>query len=133
MSARKPYIRPVTAGWWLKKAPYRRYMLREATVLPLTFFSLCLLAGLWALTRGPEAWAGWLDFMAQPLVIGLSLLALAGSLFHAATFFLMMPQVMPVKVRGQLLPAMRVAAAQWAITLGISLFCLLVFVFWEGI
>lgn len=127
MSARKPYIREMKADWWLKKPPYRRYMLREATVLPLTFFSLCLLAGLWSLGRGPEAWAGWLAFMASPLVIALNLLALAGSLFHAATFFLMMPQVMPVKIRGERLPAVKVAAVQWALTAAISLFCLLWF------
>ncbi|MFH7566386.1 fumarate reductase subunit C [Oceanimonas smirnovii] len=125
MSARKPYHRPMPAGWWRQKAPYRLYMLREATVLPLTFFCLCLLAGLWSLGQGAAAWEGWLGFMASPLVLALNALALAASLFHAATFFLMMPRVMPVKLAGKPLPVIKVALVQWAITAGISLFALL--------
>ncbi|MDP5292545.1 fumarate reductase subunit FrdC [Oceanimonas sp. CHS3-5] len=125
MSARKPYVRPMPASWWRQKAPYRLYMLREATVLPLTFFCLCLLAGVWSLGQGAESWAGWQAFMASPVVLVLNGLALVASLFHAATFFLMMPRVMPVKVAGKPLPVIKVALAQWAITAGISLFALL--------
>ncbi|MCC4265916.1 fumarate reductase subunit C [Oceanimonas baumannii] len=122
MSLRKPYQRPMPVSWWWQKAPFRRYMLREATVLPLTFFCLCLLAGLWSLGQGPQAWAGWMNFMARPVVIALNGLALAASLFHAFTFFLMMPRVMPVKWSGKYVPVVHVALIQWAITAAISLF-----------
>lgn len=38
--------------WWLKNPAFKAYMLREATVLPLTFFILCMLAGIYSLLRG---------------------------------------------------------------------------------
>ncbi|MFN3899423.1 MAG: hypothetical protein ACK4ML_03540 [Alishewanella aestuarii] len=35
--ARRPYLQPLSRSWWLKHGFFLRYMLREATVLPLLF------------------------------------------------------------------------------------------------
>lgn len=120
MSNRKPYVREMKRTWWKDHPFYRMYMLREATVLPLIFFTLCLTFGLGSLVLGEAAWNSWLSFMANPVVIAINIVALAGSLFHAQTFFSMMPQVMPIRIGGKLLDKKVIVLAQWAAVAVIS-------------
>ncbi|KJR36856.1 fumarate reductase subunit C [Vibrio navarrensis] len=126
MSNRKPYVREIKRTWWKSHPFYRFYMLREATVLPLILFTLFLTFGLGALVKGPEAWQTWLAFMANPLVIAINIVALAGSLLHAQTFFSMMPQVMPIRLGGKLVDKKIIVLAQWAAVALISLIVLVV-------
>ena len=102
-------------------------MLREATVVPLVFFILCLLAGVFALLQGPASWQGWVAFMGSPLVLLLNALALVASLYHAATFFVLFPRVMPLRVAGRSVPAGAIVAGQWAgvVAVAVVLFWLL--------
>ncbi|GAB2638325.1 fumarate reductase subunit FrdC [Vibrio panuliri] len=126
MSNRKPYVREMKRTWWQSSPFYRFYMLREATVLPLILFTLFLTFGLGALVKGPEAWQGWLDFMANPIVVAINIVALAGSLLHAQTFFSMMPQVMPIRIKGKLLDKKLIVLGQWAAVAFISLVVLII-------
>lgn len=126
MSNRKPYVREMKRTWWKDHPFYRFYMVREATVLPLILFTLFLTVGLGSLVKGPEAWQTLLDFMANPLVIAINLVALAGSLFHAQTFFSMMPQVVPIRLGGKLVDKKIIVLAQWAAVAFISLIVLIV-------
>ncbi|ENM3737648.1 fumarate reductase subunit FrdC [Vibrio cholerae] len=126
MSNRKPYVREMKRTWWKDHPFYRFYMVREATVLPLILFTLFLTVGLGSLVKGPEAWQTWLDFMANPLVIAINLVALAGSLFHAQTFFSMMPQVVPIRLGDKLVDKKIIVLAQWAAVAFISLIVLIV-------
>lgn len=126
MSNRKPYVREMKRTWWKDHPFYRLYMLRESTVLPIILFTLFLTFGLGSLVKGPEAWASWLEFMANPIVVIISILSLAGSLFHAQTFFSMMPQVMPIRIKGKTLDKKVVVLAQWAAVAFISLIVLII-------
>ncbi len=126
MSNRKPYVRQMKRTWWKDHPFYRFYMLREATILPLILFTLFLTVGLGALVKGPEAWDTWLGFMANPIVIAINIVALAGSLFHAHTFFNMFPQVMPIRIKGKELDKKIVVLSQWAAVAFISLVVLIV-------
>ncbi|QUJ67800.1 fumarate reductase subunit FrdC [Photobacterium sp. GJ3] len=121
MSHRKPYVRPMKRDWWLHHPFYRFYMLREATVVPLVCFTVLLACGLGALVRGPAAWQGWLALMSHPVIIAINLVALAGSLLHAFTFFKMMPQVMPIRLGSKVLDKKWVIGAQWTAAAVISL------------
>ncbi|MGO2149044.1 fumarate reductase subunit C [Halomonas sp.] len=112
---------PLKRNWWLKLRFFKLYMLREATVLPLVFFLLCLLAGMVALLQGPESWQRWIAFMGSPIVLLLNLLALAASLFHAATFFVLFPRVMPLRIGHYQLPDKAIVAGQWAGVLAVLL------------
>ncbi|ADT85816.1 fumarate reductase subunit FrdC [Vibrio sp. Vb2880] len=126
MSNRKPYVREMKRTWWKDHPFYRFYMVREATVLPLILFTLFLTVGLGALVKGPEAWDSWLAFMANPIVIAINIVALAGSLFHAQTFFSMMPQVVPIRLNGKLLDKKIIVLTQWVAVAFISLIVLFV-------
>ena len=112
-SARKPYQPAMPRHWWLRHSYFRRYMLREATVLPLLFFVGCLIGGLFSLTEGESGWLNWQAFMSRPWVMGLNLLALAASLYHAKTFFVLFPRVMPLRIGRRVLSPSLIVAAQW--------------------
>ncbi|WP_162062333.1 fumarate reductase subunit FrdC [Vibrio taketomensis] len=126
MSNRKPYVREMKRTWWQSSPFYRFYMMREATVLPLILFTLFLTVGLGALVKGAEAWQAWLDFMANPIVIAINIVALAGSLLHAQTFFSMMPQVVPIRLKGKPVDKKVIVLAQWAAVAFISLVVLFI-------
>ncbi len=124
MSNRKPYVREMKRTWWKDHPFYRFYMAREATVIPLILFTLFLTVGLGSLVVGEAAWESWLGFMQNPVIVAINIVALAGSLFHAQTFFSMMPQVMPIKIKGKALDTKVVVLGQWAAVAAISLIVL---------
>ncbi len=126
MSNLKPDVREVKRTGW-KDHPFDRFdMLREATVLPLILFTVFLTFGLGSLVKGPEAWQGWLEFMANPVVVAINIVALAGSLLHAQTFFSMMPQVMPIRLKGKPVDKKIIVLTQWAAVAFISLIVLVI-------
>lgn len=118
---------PLPRNWWLKHRFFIAYMAREATVLPLVFFIVCLLAGTLALSRGPDAWQGWIGFMGSPPVVALNALALVASLYHAWTFFQLFPRVMPLRLGDRSVPASLMVAGQWAGVLAVLLLFVWVF------
>lgn len=124
MSNRRPYVREVKRNWWQSNPFYRFYMLREASVLPVIFFTIFLTFGLGCLVKGEVAWESWLAFMANPVVIAINIVALLGSLLHAHTFFGMMPQVVPIRLNGKIVPKSIIVATQWAAVAVISLIVL---------
>ena len=83
------------AGWWRRRAVHRRYMLREASALFVTAYALLLLAGLACLLRGEAAYAAWRALLASPVSIGLHVLALPFLVYHAVTWFQVMPKTAP--------------------------------------
>lgn len=114
--------------WWLKNPAFKAYMLREATVLPLVFFILCMLCGIYSLTKGEQSWLNWVAAMGNPLVLALNALALVASLYHAATFFVLFPRVMPIRVNGKKVSDQLIVAGQWAGVAGV--FVLAAWIFW---
>lgn len=107
------YKPSLTGSWWRKHRFFKLYMLREATVLPLAFFICSLLAGVFSL-QDPERFAHWQAFMSNPLIIAVHALALLASLYHALTFFVLFPRVMPLRIAGKSVPAVALVAGQWA-------------------
>ncbi|MCR5537235.1 MAG: fumarate reductase subunit C [Succinivibrio sp.] len=103
-SFRKPYKRPVDKLWWLKNKFFTVYMIREGTAVTALFAALEIILGIFlfglcnldaetatAETAAPYLW--WVqDFLGNPLVIILNLVCLAASLFHAVTWFNLMPK-----------------------------------------
>ncbi len=118
-SYRKPYNPPVEATWWAKNPFFFRYMLREATAVLGLFVGLEIMLGvfLFSLTdfNDPVITAGsaapylwWVqDFLGNPLIILLNLASLVAVLFHAVTWFALMPKAVRVfmnKTTTELLP-----------------------------
>ena len=126
---RKPHATAQYAGWWLKNPAYRRYMLREATALPLFLYCLVLISGLYRLTQGEAAFAAWLESMRSPGFIVFHLLALSAVLFHAWTWIELVPKILVIRtarvsVSGELIKRAHQlgALACFAALLGLALY-----------
>lgn len=93
---RKPYVQRQRADWWLRNSAYRRYMLREATALPLLLFTLLLMSGLYQFTRGEAAFLEWLALLRSPWMWVLHGFALAAALLHAVTWIGLVPKILVI-------------------------------------
>jgi fumarate reductase subunit C len=104
MPAIKLYRRPM-AGWWRKNPFYMWYMLREASCVFVAGYALVLLWGLFQLVRGQATFDAWRAALASPWSIALHLVALLFVLYHAWTWFKVMPKTIPfVRVGGKRVP-----------------------------
>ena len=94
MSARKPYVRPMT-GWWRKNPFFIEYMVHEGTAVFVAAYALILLVSLFVLCEGEAAWNKWLGFLTRPLSIAMHFVILLAYLYHTWTWFNNMPRTMP--------------------------------------
>ena len=90
----RTYTRPM-AGWWRRNPFYLWYMLREASCVFITLYALVLLWGLARLAHGRVAYEAWLASLSSPGAILFHAVALALVLYHAWTWFKVMPRTMP--------------------------------------
>ncbi len=125
-SKRKPYVRPVEKGWWLKSRSLTLYMVREGTSLFVSAYAVILLVGLLRLSQGPVPFAGWLAALTHPLAIMFHLAVLAACLFHAKTWFELAPKAMRIMRGEELFPAKPIIMAQYLALGGVSLVVLIV-------
>ena len=86
---------PVSRAWFLERADFALYAVREATAVPIALFALDL--GLGALCHGHSeaAWAAWLAAHRSWPAIALSVVGLAAASLHAATWFAVSPALLP--------------------------------------
>ena len=97
--SRRPYVRPMKRTWFMDHPYYRNYMIRESSALFDGLYCLNLFWGLMQLTKGAEAWQGWLDVQANPLMILFTVVTLGLTIYHATTYFAMTPRVLPQQIR----------------------------------
>ena len=101
MATIRTYRRPMTA-WWKRNPWYRSYMLRELTSVVIVAYALFLLCGLYHLAHGAEAWGRWQATLSSPLSILLHAFVFVVMVYHAWTWFAVMPKTMPfVRVGGR--------------------------------
>jgi fumarate reductase subunit C len=100
---RVPPFKPIAgyrrsmSAWYLRyRSPYRWYMLRELTCVAVGYYALLLICGLSNLRAGEAAFNGFIAGLRSPLWLTVNLVALALMLFHAVTWFLVMPKTTPM-------------------------------------
>jgi fumarate reductase subunit C len=112
-------ISPLEAGyhrrrvpllWWARRRSYTAFLLRELSSVFVALFVVELLVLVGAVSRGAAAYQSLLDWMANPAVIALNLVALAFVLYHAVTFANLTPRAMVVRVRGRKVPPRAILA-----------------------
>ena len=94
MSARRPYVRPMT-GWWRKNPFFVEYMVHEATAIFVAIYALLLLVSVTCLANGPAAWNRWVDVLTHPACVLLNVVVLIACLYHTWTWFNIMPRTLP--------------------------------------
>ena len=127
---RKPYVRPTMSTWWKKLPFYRFYMLREGTAVPAVWFSIELIFGLFALKNGPEAWAGFVDFLQNPVIVIINLITLAAALLHTKTWFELAPKAANIIVKDEKMGPEPIIKSLWAVTVVATIVILFVALYW---
>ncbi|HDB9246767.1 TPA: fumarate reductase subunit FrdC [Escherichia coli] len=127
---RKPYVRQMTSTWWKKLPFYRFYMLREGTAVPAVWFSIELIFGLFALKNGPEAWAGFVDFLQNPVIVIINLITLAAALLHTKTWFELAPKAANIIVKDEKMGPEPIIKSLWAVTVVATIVILFVALYW---
>lgn len=122
-SHRKPYIRKVSATWWLKNKTYRKYMIREASALFHLWIGveLAIVAVAAVVCDAPADWIA--AFVQSPVVIGLNIITVPFTIIHIYTWYQIFPKGVRVFRSGRpeetrLVPEMWITAAGYAITIG---------------
>ncbi len=120
--------RHVSTYWWLQRRSYFGFILREATCIPVAWFVVYLLLLVRAVTEGPDAYAAFLAWSAEPGILLLNIVSFALLVFHAITFFDAAPQALVVHLGGRRVPGRLIAASHYAAWLvaSIAVFVVLV-------
>ncbi len=116
-----PYRRPMPATWWLLNRAYFLFMVRELTSVFIAVYLFLLLILLSKLRAGPEAYEGYLRFLAAPGMIVFHVVALAAAIFHTVTWFNILPSVLVVRVGGRRVSGAILAGANYAAWIAISI------------
>ena len=110
----RTYHTRVSTYWWLARARYFKFILREASSVFVAWTVVITLIGIRALSRGQADYAAFEQWMRSPLLLFLNTISFLFILFHAVTWFNLTPKAMVVRVRGARLPGPAVAAPSYA-------------------
>lgn len=108
-----PYRRRMPIFWWLGKAAYTKFIVRELTSLAVAYGAVLLLLLAGTAARGPEAYEAVLGWLRRPWVVGVNLLAMLALLFHTVTWLNLAPKALVAKVGGRRLSDRMVIAAHY--------------------
>ena len=114
------YRAPVSTYWWLGRWPYLKFILREISSIFVALFVAITLGQICALAHGPQAYAEFQDWLRTPLLIALNLVSFLFVLFHTITWFNLTPKAMALRVKGQRVPDLLIAAPNYAAWLAVS-------------
>ncbi len=99
--------------WWLGKLAYTRFIARELTSLAVAYAALLLLAQVWALGRGAETYARFLDLLQTVPALVVHTLVLGVLVFHSVTWLSLAPRALVVKLGRRRLPDAAVLTAHY--------------------
>jgi len=122
---RRPYRRPVPRSWFLEKAFFSKYMIRELTSVFVGLYSIILLLGLFALSQGELAYQEWLAGIRGFPSLILHLVAFGFAIYHSITWFAIAPQAMPLQIGDKKVPERPIVIGHWVGAMVLSVVVLL--------
>jgi fumarate reductase subunit C len=99
---------------------YLKFILREISSVFVAWFVAELLLALSALSRGPQDYAGFQEFLRSPVVVAMNVISLFFVTFHAITWFNLAPKAMAVRVGGKRIPDLWIAGPNYLAWAAIS-------------
>lgn len=118
----RPYLRPVSTFWWLRRRSYLLFVLRELSSVFVAWFVIYLLLLVSAIGAGSEEYTRFLDWSGRGWVLALNVVSLLFVLLHTVTWFGLAPRAMVVRLRGRRVPPRMILAAHYAVWLLLSAF-----------
>lgn len=114
------YRTRVSTYWWTSQWSFFKFIVRELTSVFVAYFVILTLLMLRALSRGPEAYAQFQEWLRWPPVIALNVIAFLLVLFHTITWFNLAPKATPVRVRGKRVPDLMIALPNYVAWIAVS-------------
>ncbi len=100
----KPYRPRMSPYWYFERWPYLKFMVRELSCVFVAYFAVVMLFQIHAISAGPGAYARFAACMRCPLILDLNAIALVFIVFHAVTWFALVPRVFVRDVMGPGIP-----------------------------
>jgi fumarate reductase subunit C len=116
----KSYHARVSTYWWLRRWAYLKFILREASSIFVAWAVVVTMLQIRALSRGPEDYAIFENWLRNPFVLALNIISLFFITFHAVTWFNLAPKAAVVRLRGKRLPGAAIAAPNYVAWVAIS-------------
>ncbi len=116
----KPHHPRVSTYWWLFQRSYFKFILREISSVFVAFFVVVTLLQISAISRGPEAYAAFQQWLKNPLLVALNVISLFFVVFHTITWFNAAPRAMAIRVGGKRLPELLITLPNYAVWLAVS-------------
>ena len=110
----KMYHRPMSFWWWLERRAYFQFIVRELTCLFVGAFAILTLLQVRAVGAGPEAYAAFAAMLRSPACIAFSVVAFLFVVFHAVTWFPLVPTTIVLRIGEQRVPNSVIAGAHFA-------------------
>jgi fumarate reductase subunit C len=112
----RPKISPY---WFFERWPYLKFMVRELSCVFVAYWAVVMLVQIWSIERGAGAYIRFEHWMSNPGILILNALSLFFIMFHAVTWFMLVPRVFVRQLLGTSAIPDEVAAAPsfgaWAI------------------
>ena len=108
----------VSTYWWLRRASYLAFILRELSSIFVGWFAVYLLLLVRAVSQGASSYEAFLDWSGRPAVLALNFVSLLFIVYHAITWFNLAPKAMVVRVGNTRVPGLLIAGSNylaWAI------------------
>jgi fumarate reductase subunit C len=128
----KLYYPKMPRTWWLQKPAYLLFMLRELSSVFIAVFLVVFLVQIYQLTKGPEAYAAFVQKLSSPGWILFHIVALLFALLHSVTWFQSTAVVMPLKLGKHEMPRKLVLALNIGVWVAVSAVILILFLAFRG-
>jgi fumarate reductase subunit C len=116
----RPYYARMSTWWWLSRWKFLKFILRELSSLFVAWSVVMILLLIGALSRGPDAYARFQEWLKNPLVIAVNVVSFLFLLFHTISWFNLAPRALALRVRGKRVPDVLIAAPNYVAWLAIS-------------
>ena len=98
------YRRPMSLWWWLHSRGYFTFMVRELTCVFVGWFAVLSIWQVRALGQGPSAYETFIERLRTPGFALLNAVALLFVVYHAITWFNLVPTTAVIRVGEQRVP-----------------------------
>ena len=123
----KLYYPKMPRTWWLQKPAYLLFMLRELSSVFIAVFLVVFLVQIYQLTKGPDAYAAFVQKLSSPGWVLFHIVALLFALLHSVTWFQSTAVVMALRLGEREVPRKTVFALNIGAWVAVSAAILILF------
>lgn len=115
-----PYPRQRSKAWFLKRWPYRIFVLRELSAVFLAAYTVLLLVLVHKVHDGPHAFRDFERTLNSPGLLTLNSVILLFALLHTVTWFQAVPKALPLRRGEAKVPPRLLIGAHYVAMLALS-------------